>query len=149
MSSSKLPRRPHADRPRPNEKIVRQGGADLQNGWLGRHGTLSLTGERLVFVPTPLDMFLRAKRREIAYDEILRLEREPRDVNGTNPGARRNRMIIWTEECGYQFMVGDLDSWIDMIEIVVNKHRSEHHRDPLVVERENYTNPLVASGLLT
>ena len=59
----KLPRVSHADRPRDDEKVLRKGGADLNNGWLGRHGNLYLTEERLVFVPTPLDHLLMAKRR--------------------------------------------------------------------------------------
>ena len=33
-----------------DEKIRKRSGADLQNGWMGRHGTLYLTDERIVFV---------------------------------------------------------------------------------------------------
>jgi len=51
-TNRKLPREQHAARPRPGETIRKQGGADLQNGWLGRHGTLYLGDERIVFVPT-------------------------------------------------------------------------------------------------
>ena len=47
-SKSKLPRTKHADRPRPGETVLKQSGADLQNGWLARHGTLFVTDERLL-----------------------------------------------------------------------------------------------------
>ena len=36
-----LPRGPHAEKPGPDETILQQSGADLQNGWLARHGELS------------------------------------------------------------------------------------------------------------
>ena len=62
-SSSRLPRGPHAERPRPDEKVRKRTGADLQNGWLARHGTLFLSDDRLVFVPTLMDTAMRAKRR--------------------------------------------------------------------------------------
>ena len=73
-SEDRLPRVAHAERPRPDEKILWKTGADLNNGWLGRHGTLYLTEQRLVFVPTPLDHLLRAKRREIAREDIEAIE---------------------------------------------------------------------------
>jgi len=36
---------------RPDETILKKSGADLQNGWLARHGELYCTEDRLVFVP--------------------------------------------------------------------------------------------------
>ena len=55
-------------------------GADLQNGWLARHGDLILTEERLVFVPTLLDTALLAKRRQIMLEDVRRssASRSPR-----------------------------------------------------------------------
>ena len=123
-TSRKLPRGPHAARPRPGETIRKQGGVDLQNGWLGRHGTLYLADERLVFVPTILDTLMRAKRREMPLDRILTVERSPTSPDGVTPGGQRPRMIIHTAECAYEFMVGDLDAWIDALEIVY-AHRSK------------------------
>ena len=64
-----LPRVPNADKPRPDETVLKKSGADLQNGWLARHGDLLCTEDRLVFVPTALDTALRAKRREIPLDD--------------------------------------------------------------------------------
>lgn len=118
----KLPRVPHADRPREGEIVRKRSGADLQNGWLGRHGTLSLADDRLVFVPTIFDTVLGAKRREILLHEITEVERYPASPEEMIPGGKRPRMIIHTAECGYELMVGDLDAWIDAIEIVFN-HR--------------------------
>ena len=145
--TSKLPRHPHAERPRADETSLRSGGVDLQNGWLARHGQLTLTPTRLVFVPTVLDHFLRAKRRSIDLDQIVEVEREPRDVEGSSPGLRRPRVIVSDHECAYQFMVGDLDNWIDMLQVVIDRRRASAGREPLVVHREGYTNVLVAAGI--
>ena len=146
-ASNTLPRHPHAERPRKDETPLRSGGADLQNGWLARHGTLTLTSTRLVFVPTVLDTFLRARRREIDLDRIVEIEREPRDVEGSNPGMRRPRVIIVDHECRYQFIVGDLDNWIDMLQIVIDRRRSAAGQEPVVVHRDGYTNVLIAEGI--
>lgn len=118
-----LPRGPHADRPRADEKVRRQGGADLQNGWLGRHGTLYITDERLVFVPTPLDTLLRAKRREMRLDDITVVERWPLSPGGIPRGGKRPRLLIHTPQCVYELMVGDLDGWFDAIEKVYHLRR--------------------------
>jgi hypothetical protein len=141
----RLPRVPNAERPRPDEKVWRVGEADLQNGWLGRHGKLSLLDTRLVFVPTPLDMLLRAKRREIPLDAITHITREPRDVNGAATGGRRVRVVVGDALCDYQVMLGDVDNWIDMMELVTNRRRGNSGQPPkIVVGRENYVNPLLA-----
>ena len=112
-SNSKLPRVKHADRPRPGETVLKESGADLQNGWLARHGTLFATDERLLFVPTVLDHALQAKRREIPLDDISEIERFPLSPGEMAPGGRRPRMLIHTDACVYEFLVGDLDAWID------------------------------------
>jgi hypothetical protein len=104
--------------------VRKQGGADLQNGWLGRHGTLYLADERLIFVPTVLDTVLGAKRREMPLDEITEVERSPASPDEVIPGGQRPRMIIHTPECAYELMVGDLDAWIDALEIVY-AHRNK------------------------
>ena len=77
-----LPRRSHAEKLRPGETVRKQGGADLQNGWYGRHGTLALTDDRLVFIPTILDTALGGKRREFLYDDIVEVERYPSSPGG-------------------------------------------------------------------
>jgi hypothetical protein len=133
-TNRKLPRRPHADKPGPGETIRKRGGADLQNGWYGRHGTLYLTDERLVFVPTILDTLLGGKRREWAYDEITEVERYPSSPEGMIPGGKRPRMIIHTAECGYELMVSDMDAWIDAIEVMyAHRGKNGHSYKPTVV----------------
>ena len=139
-----LPRRPHAERPRTGETVRKRGGADLQNGWYGRHGTLFLTDERLVFVPTILDTALGGKRREMHYDEIVEVERYPTSPDGTVPGGKRPRIIIHTAECGYEMMVGDMDAWIDAIEIMyAHRNRNGHPHKPAFV-REGSTTELLS-----
>lgn len=144
--TSKLPRGPQPDRVRPGEKVMRSGGADLQNGWLARHGTLSLTEERLVFVPTPLDRLMRARRHEILFSRLTEVERQPADPAGGNPGGRRARMVVRDDVCAYEFMVSDLDSWIDTIEVTVDRARRAGRAgagEQLRVIRTNYVNPFL------
>ena len=141
----KLPRRPHADRPGPDEQVLKEGGADLQNGWLSRHGSLSVTDDRLVFVPTVLDTLLGAKRREIHLDEISEIERFPISAKGgLPPGGRRPRMILHTSECAYELMVGDLDAWIDSLErvYVLRAKKGKTHRP--TITRDGYVNLLLS-----
>lgn len=142
-ANRKLPRRPHAERPRAGETVRKKGGADLQNGWYGRHGTLSLTDERIVFVPTILDTLLGGKRREMAWDEIIEVERLPHSPDEAIPGGKRPRMIIHTEECGYELMVGDLDAWIDAIELIYAHRRKHGHPHQPVITRTGSTSELL------
>lgn len=143
-SRSRLPRLPHADRPRPGERILKRTGADLQNGWLARHGTLYLGEDRLVFVPTVVDTALRAKRREILLDDVQEIERFPVGPGMMPTGGRRPRMLIHTEACVYEFMVGDLDAWIDTLERVyqMRAQAGRPHRPP--VRREDHVNIMLA-----
>ncbi len=122
-ANRKLPKRRHAEKISATERVHKRSGADLQNGWWGRHGTLYLTDERLFFHPTPIDTVLGGKRREVTLDDIVEVERMPHSPDEILSGGRRPRMIVHTEECGYEFMVGDLDAWIDAIEIVYAKRR--------------------------
>ncbi len=126
-ANRKLPRRPDAARLSADETVRKRAGADLQNGWMGRHGTLYLTDDRAFFQPTILDTVLGARRRSLSLDEITEVERSPRSPDEILPGGRRPRMIIHTEECGYEFMVGDIDAWIDAFELVY-AHRVKHGR---------------------
>lgn len=115
----RLPKgRPQPDKPRAGEHVRKSGGADLQNGWYARHGTLSLSDERLVFVPTPLDTLLRARRHEMRLDDITEVERWPKHPGDIPVGGRRPRLLIHTPACVYQLMVGDLDGWFDAVEKV-------------------------------
>lgn len=140
--SRRLPRVGNAERPRPDETVRKQGSADLQNGWLGRHGELSLTDDRLVFVPTVLDMLLRAKRREIQLDDLLEIERWPRHVNAHTTAGRRARLLLHTNDCVYELMVSDMDEWIDALQLVF-EHRQRNGREHMpVVSREGYVNML-------
>jgi len=140
-ANRKLPRRPHADRPGPDEQILKEGGADLQNGWLSRHGDLLITDDRLVFLPTILDTLLGAKRRAIPLDEISEIERFPVSVKTRMPpGGRRPRMLLHTTECVYEFMVGDLDSWIDSLERVYVLRAKKGKTHAPTITREGHTN---------
>jgi hypothetical protein len=142
-SDTKLPRVPNADRPRPDETVLKQSGADLQNGWLARHGTLFATDERLLFVPTLLDTALRAKRREIPLDAITEIERSPRSPGEMPHGGRRPRMRIHTDACIYEFLVGDLDAWIDSLEAVYKRRARDGNDYAPRVTREGYVNLLM------
>ena len=139
-SRSTLPRLPHAVAPGPDETVLKRGGADLQNGWLGRHGDLQLTEDRLVFLPTILDTVLRAKRREISLDDITTIERFPVRVGDPPVAGKRPRMLLHTEACVYELMVGDLDGWIDTLERVyeVRASKGRPHRPETL--REGHTN---------
>lgn len=142
-AGGRLPRLPHADKPRPDEKVLKRTGADLQNGWLGRHGDLTLTEERLVFVPTLIDTALLAKRREIRLDAIKEIERFPLSDGMMPRGGRRPRMLLHTDECVYEFMVGDLDAWIDLLErfFQLRERRGVGPAPP--IRREGHVNPLL------
>jgi hypothetical protein len=142
-AGGRLPRLPHADKPRPDEKVLKRTGADLQNGWLGRHGDLTLTEERLVFVPTLIDTALLAKRREIRLDAITEIERFPLSEGMMPRGGRRPRMLLHTDECVYEFMVGDLDAWIDLLErfFQLRERRGEGTAPP--IRRQGHVNPLL------
>ncbi|MGE0025816.1 MAG: hypothetical protein AB7O78_07165 [Thermoleophilia bacterium] len=143
-SNRKLPRVKHADRPRDGETVLKQSGADLQNGWLARHGTLFATDDRLVFVPTVLDHALMAKRREIPLRDVTEIERFPISPDSMPPGGKRPRMLIHTEACVYEFMVGDLDAWIDALERVYARRARETGDDYAPrVTREGYVNLLM------
>ena len=134
----------HADRPRPDETVLKQSGADLQNGWLARHGTLFATDDRLVFVPTVLDHVLQAKRREIPLDDITEVERFPLSPGDMPHGGRRPRMLVHTDACVYEFMVGDLDAWIDALERVYQRRARETGNDHAPrITREGYVNLLM------
>jgi len=142
--SSKLPRAPHAPKPRPDETVRKRSGADLQNGWLSRHGTFTLTDDRLVFVPTLLDTGLGAKRREIMLADVRTVERFPRHPNDMPRGGRRPRMLLHTDECVYEFMLPDLDSWIDALEKMFVMRSKRGLGDPPPILREGVENFMLA-----
>lgn len=141
--SHRLPRGPHADRPRPDETVLKRTGADLQNGWLSRHGDLFVLDDRMVFVPTILDTALRARRREISLDAITEIERFPLSPGGMPPGGRRPRMLVHTPECVYEFIVPDLDGWIDSLERVYQRRAGKGKPHAPTVTREGYVNVLL------
>lgn len=142
-NKNKLPKRAAAEPLGADEKVRKQSDADMQNGWLGRHGKLSLGDDRLLFAPTPLDRLLMAKRREIKLDDITAVERYPRSVNDI-PSVKRSRMILHTDECNYEFMVGDLDAWIDAVEKVYDLRKKAGRPHMPEILREDYENLLLA-----
>jgi hypothetical protein len=143
MASDRLPKVAHAERPRPDEKVLRQTGADLNNGWLARHGTLYLCEDRIVFVPTPLDTALRAKRREIALDDLEAVERWPARPGTMPQGGKRPRLILHAGGVGHEFLVPDLDGWFDLFEVILcRRGRQTGARLPEFI-REGVENPLI------
>jgi len=138
----RLPRGPNATRPGPEETIRKRTSADLQNGWLGRHGNLLLTDDRLVFLPTILDTAFGAKRRQITLDELREVERQPLSPDGMIPGGKRPRMILHTDEAGYEFMVGDIDAWIDALQVVYERRARRGQGYRPLFRREGSTTAL-------
>jgi hypothetical protein len=141
---SRLPRKPHAPKPRLDESVRKRSGADLQNGWLARHGTFTMTDDRLVFVPTLLDTGLGAKRREIMLADVRTVERVPRHPNDMPRGGKRPRMLLHTDECVYEFMLADLDSWIDALEKMFVLRVKRGLGDPPPILREGVENFMLA-----
>lgn len=142
-TSTKLPRKPHADKPRTDETVRRRGSADLNNGWLARHGTLFLTDERLVFTPTLLDRLMGAKRREVLLDQIVELERWPLSPGAMPPGGKRPRLLVHDHECQYHILVGDLDSWYDTIELIYQRRAKKGRNHTPKFSREGVENTLL------
>lgn len=143
-AEEKLPRVKHAERPRPDEKIIWKTGADLNNGWLGRHGTLYLTDDRLVFVPTVLDHVLGAKRREIMRSDLDVVERWPISPGEIPPGAKRPRLYLVAGGVRYQFLVPELDSWIDILEVAYQRaQEADPHTHMPEFRREGVENGLL------
>jgi hypothetical protein len=143
----RLPRGPQAPKLGPAEQTLKRSGADLQNGWLGRHGNLIVTDERLLFAPTVLDTLLGAKRRGIPLDDITEIERFPiSPTTGMPRGGKRPRMLIHTRDTIYEFMVPDLDSWIDSLQRVYELRGKKGHAHAPTITREGYTNLLLDDG---
>ncbi len=137
------PRIGGVEKPREDERVLKQTGADMQNGWISRHGTLFLTDERLVFVPTPLDTALLGKRREIPLGALTAIERFPHAVGDAPRSGRRPRIRLHMGETVWEFLVGDLDAWIDLLELVFTRR---HARDGAAVPeilREGHVNILL------
>jgi hypothetical protein len=84
-----------------------------------------------------------AKRREIPIDGIRVIERFPLSAGTMPRGGRRPRMLLHTDECVYEFMVGDLDAWIDLLErfYQLRERRGDGPAPP--VKREGHMNPLL------
>ena len=140
--TKKLPRGPAAAGVAEGEVVRKSGGGDLQNGWLARHGDLRLTDERLLFEPTILDRLLGAKRREVPLEAIEEIERWPLRPDDFPTGGKRPRMLVHTGRTTYEFMVGELDSWIDAF-VRVYELRAKGGRDYAPrVRREGYQNML-------
>ncbi|MDH3226698.1 MAG: hypothetical protein OEM67_06380 [Thermoleophilia bacterium] len=142
-SRSKLPKVGAAAPVGDDERVRKSGDADLQNGWLSRHGTLALTDDRLVFSPTVLDRAMLAKRREIVLDEVSEIERFPKHVD-TGWAGRRARVLVHTEPCIYELMVPDIDAWIDAMEKVYELRAKAGRRHKPTITREGYENLLLA-----
>ncbi|MFN8110538.1 MAG: hypothetical protein U0Y82_11950 [Thermoleophilia bacterium] len=143
---TKLPKGsgPKPQKPGPDEKVRKCTGADLQNGWYGRHGQLYLTDDRLAFFPTILDTALGGHRHEASLDEITKVERIPHSVEDFLPAGKRARMLIHTPRCVYAWMVPDLDAWIDAIEIVYRLRVNAGRPHVPEIVREGVENILLA-----
>lgn len=142
-TTSPAPKVGEVERPRDDERILKQTGADMQSGWIARHGTLFLTDERLVFVPTPLDTVLRGKRREIPLESLTVIERFPREVGDTPHNGRRPRIRLHMGETVWEFLVGDLDAWIDLLEVVFARRERKGAGPGPDVRRMGHVNVLL------
>jgi hypothetical protein len=142
-SRSKLPRAASAAPIGDDERVRKSGDADLQNGWLSRHGKLVLTDERIVFTPTPLDRALLAKRREMVLDEVTEIERFPKHVDAGWAG-KRARILVHTEPCIYELMVADIDAWIDAMQKVYDLRAKAGRPHKPTITREGYENLYLA-----
>ncbi len=144
-ANRKLPRGPQPPPPDPSENVRKAGGADLQNGWLARHGTLTLTDTRAVFTPTLLDRLLRGRRYAMPLDDITEVERWPVSPGLIPPGAKRPRLLVHTPTCVYELMVGDLDGWFDAFEKVYHlRSRREPGAHQPTFTREGVENLMLA-----
>lgn len=97
----------------------------MNNGWLGRHGTLYLTDDRVVFVPTLLDHLLGAKRREIRLEDIRAVERWPISPGDMPRGGKRPRLFVDTADVRYILLPADMDGWFDLIQLVFYRRSRE------------------------
>ena len=52
-------------------------------------------------------------------------------------------MLLHTPECVYEFMVGDLDGWIDTFELVFRRRRRQGREHAPTITREDYVNVLL------
>ena len=58
-------------------------------------------------------------------------------------GGRRPRMLLHTDVCVYELMVGDLDAWIDLLERYFQLRERRGDGEPPPIWRENHLNPLL------
>lgn len=131
------------DPPRADERVLKRSATDMQTGWLARHGTLFLTDTRLVFVPTPLDAALRAKRREMPLSAITEIERSPEAPGEIPRDGKRPRVRFHMDGVVWDFLVGDIDAWIDLLEVVyARRERRGEGRGPSV-RRRGHVNVLL------
>ncbi len=79
----------------------------------------------------------------VAEDGIYRIPYEALQNSGLPAGGRRPRMLIHTPECTCEFMVGDLDSWIDSLERVYVLRAKKGKTHAPTITREGYTNLLL------
>jgi hypothetical protein len=142
-TTSPVPRAGGVERPREDERILKQTGADMQSGWLARHGTLFLTDERLVFVPTALDTVLLGKRREIPLEALTAIERFPREVGDVPRTGRRPRIRFHMGATVWEFLVGDMDAWIDLLELVFARRQRDGAGPGPEVLRDGHLNVLL------
>jgi hypothetical protein len=98
-------------------------------------------------VPTLLDTALMAKRRQIHLDQVRVIERFPIRSGIMPLGGRRPRMLIHTDDCIYEFMVGDLDAWIDLLERWYQLRERAGDGPAPPVRREDHVNPLLLEDL--
>jgi hypothetical protein len=94
-------------------------------------------------VPTIIDTLMRAKRREINLDDLTELERFPHDPGEMPRGGKRPRLLFHTEECVYEFMVGDMDAWFDAVERVFELRRKKGRDHTPTFTRTGVTNMLL------
>jgi hypothetical protein len=68
---------------------------------------------------------MRAKRREIRLDSLVQVERVPLAADEMIPGGLRPRLHFHTEECVYVLMLGDIDAWLDAVDVVYERRNEQ------------------------
>ena len=99
------------------EIIIRESNAALQTSFfLPQSGKLLLTNKRLVFLPTGLFAFYKAKPVIISIANIGVAAIKRGDISNLLAGSLRKRLSVRCEGEEYIFLVGKLEHWVRAVQ---------------------------------